>query len=224
MGKKERKADSDSEEEKRSRRRRKHHHTSLSPSPVSEHTRQQLVQLVRQLFLVFCRNVTGKASTPHTLSPSPHLMVQAGVAGLPILADPLIPITLLPPGGMAGLNMNDIVGQGKWILKIGSGIGETRHHLLYPKWVIDEVPPAHLTLPMKGGDTGGIYLPILRDNTTEIEEALKIAATVSHLPPIIPQAPEWTPAQKGIRLRKGNAKTFPNRTRGGGGKRRERGR
>ena len=119
--------------------------------------------------------------------------------------------------------MNDIVGQERWTLKIGSGFGETHHHLLYRKWVIDGVPPALLTLPMKGVSTGDIYLPILRD-ITEIGEALKIAATVSHLPPITPQALEWTPVQTGIRLRKGNAKTFPNRTRGGGGKRGERGR
>lgn len=178
---------------------------------------------MRQFFLIFCRSTTEKASIPHPLtpSPSPHLMVQVGVAGLPILADPLIPIIPLPPGGM-GLSMNDIAGQGKWILMIGSGFDETHHLLLYPTWVIGEVPPALLTFATTRGNTGGIYLTILRDNTTETGEVLKIAATVSHLPPITPQALEWTPAQKEICLRKGDAKTFPTHTREGDGKRRER--
>lgn len=224
MGKKERKADSDSEEEKRRRRKRKHHRSSLSPSPVSERTKPilQSSRSVRaNFFLVFCRSTTGEASTlrPLTPSPSPHLMLQVGVAGLPILVDPLMPITPLPPGGMC-LSMNDIAGQGKWILMTGSGFDET--HLLYPTWVIGGVPLALLTFATTRGHTGGIHLIILRDNTTVTEEVLKIAATVSHPPPIIPQALEWTPAQKEICLRKGDTKTFPTHTREGYEKRRER--
>ena len=165
-----------------------------------------------------CRSVTGKASTlpTNTRSLLHHLLVPAEATGPHILADPRLiwtPTTLLLLGDMV-LSMSVLVGQGKWITKIGENFGENHHHLC-PQWVIGGVLLAPFILPMNGGSTGDVFhLPGGgRSNIVAIGGVLRIAATVSHLRLIILLALDWTPARKGSSLEKGDTSAHPSHTR-----------
>lgn len=165
-----------------------------------------------------CRSVTGKASTlpTNTRSLLHHLPVPAEATGPHILADPRLiwtPTTLLLLGDMV-LSMSVLVGQGKWIMKIGENFGENHHHLC-PQWVIGGVLLAPFILPMNGVSTGDVFhLPGGgRSNIAAIGGALRIAATVSHLRLIILPALDWIPVQKGSSLEKGDTSAHPSHTR-----------